>query len=184
MSKKIVILNGSPRSTGNTIQLTRAFTEGAGEAGHSVIEFQLDKMNIGGCRGCLAGGDNPESPCTRKDDMDRIYPAYRDADIVVFASPLYFWSFSGQLKTAIDRLFAVTEANQWQTPHKSCVMLIAAESDAEQNFAPMVDYYHSLVKFLAWKDLGMVLAGGVLRIGDIEGKPVLEETRKFGRSLV
>lgn len=108
MSKKIVILNGSPRKKGNTSALTASFKRGAEESGNIVTEFFLDGMDIHGCKGCFGGGKNPDSPCAQKDDMDKIYPVYREADIVVLATPLYYWTISGQLKTAFDRLFALT----------------------------------------------------------------------------
>ena len=95
MSKKIIILNGSPRIKGNTSALTSSFRKGAESAGHTVTEFFLDTMNINGCKGCCGGGKDPASPCVQKDDMDKIYPIYKEADIVVLASPLYYWTISG-----------------------------------------------------------------------------------------
>ncbi|MDE7194419.1 MAG: flavodoxin family protein [Oscillospiraceae bacterium] len=119
MGKKIVILNGSPRKTGNTAALTAAFTKGAREAENVVEEFFLGEMKINGCKGCFGGGKNPKSPCIQKDDTDKIYPKYKTADIVVLASPLYYWTVSGQRKTAFDRLFAVAECDlDYRNPKK------------------------------------------------------------------
>ena len=98
MAKKIMILNGSPRFNGNTAALIASFTDGAKSAGHEVVCFDLQKMNIHPCLGCCGGGKDPESPCVQKDDMLKIYPAYKEADIVVLASPLYYWTISGQIK--------------------------------------------------------------------------------------
>ena len=107
MAKKIVILNGSPRPSGNTAALIEAFTKGAEQAGNGVVRFDVCKMNIHPCLGCCGGGKNSESPCVQKDDMDAIYPHYKDADLVVLASPMYYWSLSGQLKCAFDRLLSL-----------------------------------------------------------------------------
>ena len=184
MSKKIVILNGGARLNGNTVELINEFTRGAESKGHTVIRFDLDKMNIHGCKGCLCGGKNPEKPCVQHDDMEKIYPEYRSCDILVFASPMYYWGFNGQLKCAIDRLFAVTESDPaWKTPEKDCVMLMAAEGNSADNNAPVLDYYHSLLKFLNWKDLGTVIAGGVLKTGDIKGHSALAEAKALGDSI-
>lgn len=183
MSKKILILNGSPRPRGNTEVLVDNFIAGAKEAGHTINSFNLREMNIHPCIGCLKGGKDKQSPCVQKDDMDKIYSAYKEADIFVMASPMYYWSFTAQFKTAFDRLFAVTEANDYQTPYKECVMLVAAEGDDEENSAPMVDYYQKVLKHLGWKDRGIVIAGGVMQVGDIHGKPALEEAKKMGASL-
>lgn len=181
MSKKIIILNGSPRKTGNTAALIQAFTEGAKSAGNTVTEFFLDGMEIHGCKGCCGGGKNPDSPCVQKDDMDKIYPVYKQADIVVLATPLYYWTISGQLKTAFDRLFAVAECDKdYRNPKKESILLMAAEG---HGFEETLYWYDHLEKHLGWKSLGKVLCGGVMAIGDIEGKPELEEAKALGKSI-
>ena len=181
MGKKIIVLNGSPRKNGNTSALVKAFREGAESAGHSVTEFWLGGMKINGCRGCCAGGKNPDSPCVQKDDMEQIYPAYKEADVVVLASPLYYWTISGQLKCAFDRLFAVAECDpNYTNPRKESALLMAAEGDG---FEETVYWYDRLMGHIGWKDWGKVLCGGVMAAGDIEGKPELEEARKLGASI-
>ena len=184
MAKKIVILNGSPRPRGNTAALIEAFTKGAEQAGNGVVRFDVCKMNIHPCLGCCGGGKNPESPCVQKDDMDAIYPHSKDADLVVLASPMYYWSLSGQLKCAFDRLFAVMELSpSYENPVKDCVLLMAAEGDTESNFEPVRHYYHALLERLGWKDCGIVYAGGNMHVGDIAGKPQLEEAEALGASI-
>lgn len=110
MGNKIVILNGSPRKNGNTSALVRSFTDGAESVGNTVIEFHLDSMDIHGCKGCFGGHSDRECPCVQKDDMVEIYPAVKECDVVVLASPLYYWNMSGQLRTAVDRLFYCSES--------------------------------------------------------------------------
>lgn len=181
MGKKIIVLNGSPRKNGNTSALVKAFREGAESAGHTVTEFWLGGMKINGCRGCCAGGKNPESPCVQKDDMEQIYPAYKEADVVVLASPLYYWTISGQLKCAFDRLFAVAECDpNYTNPRKESALLMAAEGNG---FEETVYWYDRLMGHIGWKDCGKVLCGGVMAVGDIEGKPELEEARRLGASI-
>lgn len=96
MSKKIIILNGASRQNGNTAKLAQAFADGAISAGNEVKSFYLDGMNIQSCKGCLNAGKNSKSPCSQKDDMDKIYAEFEEADVVVFASPLYFWTVTGR----------------------------------------------------------------------------------------
>lgn len=181
MSKKIIILNGSPRKKGNTSALVRSFAEGAESAGNVVTEFLLDNMDIHGCKGCFGGGKNPDSPCVQKDDMDKIYPVYREADIVVLATPLYYWSMSGQLKCAFDRLFAVAECDpNYSNPKKESVLLMAAEGCG---FEETVYWYDCLEKHIGWKSIGKVLCGGVMAVGDIEGKKELQDAYELGKSI-
>lgn len=184
MSKKILILNGSPRLKGNTAMLCDALAKGAQSAGHTVTRFDLQRMDIHGCLGCMKGGKDPSSPCVQKDDMTKIYPAYTEADLVVLASPLYYWSVTGQLKAAFDRLFAVAECNaDYANPRKECALVMAAEGNSPENWKPALDYYRALVGFLGWTDKGQVLAGGVMEAGAVAGKPVLDEAFRFGAAL-
>lgn len=181
MSKKILILNGSPRKNGNTSVLIDAFSKGAIEAGNSVSSFLLNDMNIHGCKGCFGGGKNAESPCVQKDDMDKIYAHYIAADIVVLASPLYYWTISGQLKSAFDRLFAVAECNKdYENPRKGAVLLMAAEGNG---FEESVYWYERLMGHIKWNDLGQILVGGVMNPGDIAANPKLEKAYQLGLSI-
>ncbi len=179
--KNIIILNGSPRKTGNTAALTASFTKGAEEAGNHVTEFFLDKMNINGCKGCFGGGKDAENPCVQKDDMAQIYPVFKEADIVVLASPVYYWSIAGQLKTAFDRLFAVAECDpNYTNPKKDAVLIMAAESF---EFEECEFWYDRLEKNIGWKSIGKILCGGVMNIGDIEGNKKLDDAYNLGKAI-
>ena len=182
MSKKIVILNGSPRRNGNTSTLVKAFTEGAESAGNTVTEFFLDSMDIHGCKGWFGGHSNRECPCVQKDDMSKIYPAVKECDVIVMATPLYYWNMSGQIRTAIDRLFALEEGdgNLLRGHDKASALLIAAEG---YGFNDVVLYYDHLLEHLGWKNLGHVLAGGNGDVGEIEGKPELQKAYELGESI-
>lgn len=182
MARKIVILNGSPRKNGNTSALVRAFTEGAESAGHAVTEFFLDGMDLHGCKGCFGGHSGRECPCVQRDGMAEIYPAVRESDVIVLASPLYYWTISGQLKTALDRLFALEEGdgNLLRGHGRSSALLMAAEG---HGFEDAVLYYDHLMEHLRWKNMGKVLCGGVMDIGDIADKQELEDARALGKSI-
>lgn len=181
MSKKIVVLNGGPRLKGNTAALVDSFAKGAQEAGHTVIRYDLQTMDIHGCKGCCMGGKDPHSPCTQKDDMDKIYPEYADADVVVFASPLYYWQITGQLKTAIDRLFAVSECKELnKKPAKEAVLVMAAGGDGWEE---TTYWYERLMGHMGWTDKGQILCPGVMAVGDVAGNPKLEEAYQLGKSL-
>lgn len=182
MAKKIVILNGSPRKNGNTSALVKAFTEGAESAGHSVTEFFLDRMDIHGCKGCFGGHSSKDCPCVQWDDMDKIYPAVKECDVIVLATPLYYWNMSGQIRTAVDRLFALEEGdgNLLRGHDRSSALLMAAEGN---DFEDILAYYDHLMQHLRWKNLGHVLAGGNGDVGDIQGKPELQDAYELGKSI-
>lgn len=112
----------------------------------------------------------------------QIYPAVKTCDVVVLASPLYYWTLSGQLKTALDRLFALEErdGNRLRGNGRSSALLMAAEG---HGFEDAVAYYDHLLEHLRWKNLGHVLAGGNMDVGDIQGKPELRQAYDLGKSL-
>lgn len=182
MRKRIVILNGSPRRNGNTSLLVREFAKGAESAGHTVTEFFLSGLHIQGCRGCFGGRSGRDYPCVQRDDMEQIYPAVRESDVVVLASPLYYWNLSGQLRTAMDRLFALEEhdGNLLRGHGRSGVLLMSAEG---HGFEDVLTYYNHLMEHLQWTDLGHVLAGGNKDAGDLVGKPELRQAYALGASL-
>ena len=182
MSKKIVILNGSPRKSGNTSLLAKSFAEGAESSGNTVTEFFLDGMDIHGCKGCFGGHNDRECPCVQKDDMQKIYPAVKECDVIVLATPLYYWNMSGQIRTAIDRLFALEEdgENLLRGHGRACALLMAAEGSG---FEDVLTYFDHLTEHLKWENLGHVLAGGNCDIGDINGKPELDRAYALGKSI-
>ena len=107
---KICILNGAGKKNGNTAALVNAFREGAQNAGNEVMEFFIQSMNIKGCMDCQGCARKPAgdlAPCVQKDDMQQIYDSFIDCDVVVFATPVYWFTISAQLKLAVDRLYAV-----------------------------------------------------------------------------
>ena len=110
--------------------------------------------------------------------MDQIYPAVKESDVVVLATPLYYWNMSGQIRTAIDRLFALEEGdgNLLRGHDRSSALLMAAEGNG---FDDVLLYYNHL----RWKNLGHVLAGGNTDVGDVEGKPELKEAYELGKSI-
>lgn len=154
--KRILILNGSSRPHAFTDLLIRSFTAGAESRGHAVTEMKLRQMHIHPCIGCLHGGKDLDRPCTQSDDMDRIYALYRQADVIVLATPLFFWSYSGLLKNAMDRLWALAECSPdaLHGNHKSGVLLVAAGGNHPEQLLMHFDY---LMTRLSWTNLGKVV---------------------------
>ena len=155
-----MILNGASRKNGSTSRLIKAFTEGAVSAGNQVQEFYLQDMEIHGClgcEGCSRAKKGTENPWVQKDDMAEINKAFMKADIVVFASPIYFWTISGPLKTATDRLYAeLRNLGYGGFPRKSVLLMTAGGSDYSQ----AVRWYETFERNLGWTNLGEVLGSG------------------------
>ena len=157
MNKKIIILNGAARKNGSTAKLIEAFTEGAESSGNQVKTFYLDGMDIHSCKGCLRSGKDPKHPCSQRDDMDLIYAEFADADVVVFASPLYFWTITGTLKTAADRLYAELECLGYGGFPKQSILLMTADGG---DYSQAVTWYRTYERNLGWRNLGEVLGKG------------------------
>ena len=103
---KIAVFNGSPRKQ-NTSALVDAFVEGANEAGHDVEVYQVGKMKIAGCLGCEYCHTKGNGSCVQKDDLEKIMPAYKEADMIVFASPIYYFTMTAQMEAAIQRVYCI-----------------------------------------------------------------------------
>ena len=184
MEKNIMILNGSPRAQGNTAALVDAMITGAKKAGHTAEAVDIRLLDIKPCTGCYGCAAGKGDPCVQKDDMKEIYTRLQKAHVVVFASPLYWWQFTAQMKAVIDRLFAVAAANDMHIPSKEVALMIAAEDKREENFAQIIPYYQTcLVKNLNWTDRGMILAGGVNMPGDVDKTPFIKQAQELGASF-
>ena len=103
---KITILNGSPRKE-NTTAMVDAFCEGAQSAGHEVEVLHVGRMNIGGCKGCEYCHTKGEGKCIQKDDMEKVLPALADCDMLVVASPIYYFTMTAQIEAAFQRQYCI-----------------------------------------------------------------------------
>ena len=179
MSNNIVLLSGGPRANGNTERLAAAFIQGAESEGKTVTEFRVSDMTIGGCKGCCHCMAE-KGVCVQKDDMPKILDALRKADAVVFASPVYYFSVSAQLKLAIDRTFALIEVG---TPIKRAALLMTSGDTAAFVTDGATALYKNTCDFSKWEDAGFIWAGGLHDPGEIEGRVELEEALALGKAI-
>ena len=157
--KRILILNGSPRKQGKTASLVKAFTEGAQKTGNEVREMYIDGMRIRSCKACEACSRNGGF-CSQKDDMEQIYEAYLWADVIMFASPMYWGTISGQLKVVVDRLYAIQNRigyDDISKQYKETAFIMTARAGFYQQ---ALDFYGIFTNIMGWKNWGTVLGAG------------------------
>ena len=140
MSRSIVVLSGSPRKDGNTVRLTEAFIDGAQATGKEIALFSVAGLRIGGCRGC-GHCFKHQGVCIQTDDMPPILDALRKADVLVLASPVYFFSVTAQIKLAIDRFFALLEVG---TPVKRAALLMTCGDAKKAAAEPAVSMFRQI----------------------------------------
>ena len=179
MGKTVLVVSSSPRKNGNSETLTDAFAGGAREAGHSVETVRLREKQIGFCRGCLAC--LKLGRCVIQDDAVEIAAKMHDADVLVFATPVYYYSVSGQLKTMLDRANPLFGSDYAFT---KAYLLATAADDGHSTFDGAKRAVQGWVDCFSRCALaGTVFAGGVSGVGEIAGHPALEQARRMGAGI-
>ena len=153
----ILILNGSPRKNGATASLMKALIKGARENNNEIKEDYITSMNIKACIGCDSCLRTHNGCVQKNDDMATIYDDMSWADVVVFASPQFWGTITGQLKMVFDRLFAWFNKVGWENGRKKSVLLMTARGD---DYSMALDFYSILSEYLGWESLGTVLGAG------------------------
>jgi len=174
----ILILSGSPRKGGNTELLVEAFAKGAATQHHvEIVSVRDDKVNpCLGCNACF----KTNGICAQKDDMTMIYEKMSQADMLVIASPVYFYSISAQLKAVIDR-FHNPIRDSFHI--KKMALLLVGAASLPELFDAILTEYNLCLKFFNIEDAGKVLVRGVKDKGDINNTDALNEAYALGRSI-
>lgn len=190
MANILIISSGRPK--GNTAQLAEAFSSGARDAGHLAEVVSLLKTKVEPCLGCNACKQG--KPCVQKDGFAGLVPKIHQADLLVLASPLYYWTISARTKAFIERLYSISvpdpappKGRYEKYPDKDCALLMTAADNLFWTFHQAESYYRfTLVNYLGFRDKGMLLAGGC---GDSNGRPAigktdwLEKAYAFGKTI-
>ena len=166
MSKKIVVITGSPRKNGNSFAMTDAFIKAAEEKGHSVVRFDAAMKHVGGCHACETCFKT-EKACSFDDDFNTIAPAILEADAVVFTMPVYWYSIPAQIKCVIDKLFSFCVAGK-DIAGKTCALITCCEEHDMSIMDGVRIPMERSAALLKWNMVGEVLVPGVLNAGDIE----------------
>lgn len=176
---KIIILQGSPNIKGSTSLLVESFSNGAKAAGHTVQRFDIAKMNIQPCTGCVACGY--EGTCVQKDDNQLIREAILSADMVVFATPLYYYGMSAQLKIVIDR-FCAYNSSLHSKNMKSVLLTVAWNAD-DWTFDALEAHYQTIVRYCNFKTHGMILGYGCGSPGMTSQSKYIQDAYNLGKSV-
>ena len=179
MSKKVLILSGSPRKGGNSDLLCDEFARGAQEAGHEVEKIRVAAKKVAPCAACYYCRDHG-GECARKDDMAEILQKMIDADVLVLASPVYFYSIDAQLKAVIDRTVA-----RWLEVKDKEFYYVVTMADEEHTSADT-----TLACFRGYADCvegavekGVLIGSGVYEPGTVKATPAMEQAYEMGKSV-
>ena len=165
MSKKIVVITGSPRKSGNSFAMTDAFIQAAQAKGHTVTWFDAAMMKIGGCHACETCYKTGKA-CSFDDDFNTIAPAILEADAVVFTMPVYWYSIPAQIKGVIDRMFSFVVGGKSIAGKECAIIACCEEAEMDVMDAVRIPLERSAA-LMKWDMVGEVLVPGVLNAGDI-----------------
>lgn len=178
MSKKVLILSGSPRKGGNSDILCDEFMRGAQEAGHIVEKIFIRDQKIGYCNACYACRES--GVCVLKDGMQYVLDRMAWADVIVMASPVYFYSIDAQMKAVIDRTLA-----QWtKLPDKEFYYIMTAADSEDEAFDTSLACFRGFAVCLKGaKEMGVIRGGGVYETGAVKGTKHMEAAYETGKNV-
>lgn len=180
MSKKVLVISSSPRRGGNSDILCDEFLKGAQEAGHSVEKVFLKDKKINYCSGCGFCNTNGQTMCSQKDDMQEILDKIIEADVIVLATPVYFYTMCGQLKTFIDRCCA----RYLHINNKEFYYLMTAAENSKSAFDRVIEEFRGFLYCLSGaKEKEAILAPGVWNLGDINDTDYITQAFNMGKSV-
>lgn len=184
--KKIVVLNGSPRKQGTTAALAEEITKTAAEQGAEIKSYYLNGMNIKGCQSCYAC-KGEEHRCILQDDMQELYDEIAAASGIIFATPVYMWQMTAQLKPVIDRLypFLKPDYSSFLAPGKKVLLAVTQGRPDTSMFQHYFEHMGKNLSFLGFGAYQILIAGGTRKPEDFHMQTeVVAEARRMGEWLV
>lgn len=176
--KKILILSGSHRKGGNSDTLCDEFMRGAIEAGHNVEKIRLSDKHINYCMGC--GVCNTTHKCVQKDDMSEVLEKMIQADVIVLASPVYFYAMNGQMKTLIDR----TVPRYTEISGKEFYFIISAADTDKNIMEKVIESFRGFTRDCLdnAQEKGIIYGLGAWQSGDIKNTPAMAQAYATGKA--
>lgn len=181
MKKNILVLTGSPRKGGNSDLLADAFIEGAQSAGHIVNKWKAAEKKIGGCHACETCFSTGKA-CSFDDDFNELAPLLAKADVLVFATPVYWGSYPAQIKAAIDKIYSFC-IGQKPLNIKESVLLTCGQMDDMSVFEGVKFTYNYIDNFFNWTDRGCIAVPAVKMPGDVIETTALHKARALGNAI-
>ena len=176
---KVTVITGSPHKKGTSALLADEFIRGARETGWETFRFDAAFEQVAPCLGCDRCGIGA-APCVQKDAMQKLMPELLSSQAVALVTPLYYFGFSAQIKTVIDRFYA----NSYKLTGGKKVFLMATAYDQNSwTMEALTAHYQTLARYMQWNDSGMVLATGCGARPDIERSGFPQEAYQLGHSL-
>lgn len=180
MSKKVLIISSSPRQGGNSDTLCDKFMEGAKSVGNEVEKISLREKKINYCTGCGFCNSNNYTACSQKDDVSEILDKIIEADVVVFATPVYFYTMCGQLKTLIDRFCA----KYTQIENKEFYFIMTAADLSSNAMDRVLAEFDGLMACLPGANpMGAIVATGVWGKGEVDKTIYPQQAFDLGKSI-
>lgn len=178
MNKNVLVLSASPRKGGNSDLLCDQFVLGAREAGHQVEKIVLRDKNIRYCTGC--GACYASGTCVQQDDMAGMLEKILAADVIVMATPVYFYTMNAQMKTLIDR----TVARYTAISNKEFYFIVAAADSSKQAMERTLEGFRGFTSCLSGAhEKGVVYGTGAWKVGDINGSKAMQEAYAMGKNV-
>lgn len=179
MNKNILAISSSPRKGGNSDLLCGQFVSGAQAAGHQAEKIFIGDKKIGYCTGCEACQHNSGS-CVQKDDMAEILEKMRAADVIVMATPVYFFTMSAQMKTLIDR----TVASYTRIQNKEFYFIVTAADDEVVSLERTVEGFRGFTMCLDGAvEKGVLYGAGVWKPGDVKDTSAMHQAYEMGKNV-
>lgn len=176
---KVTIITGSPHKKGTSALLADEFIRGAQEAGWDTFRFDSAFEQVAPCLGCDRCGIGA-APCVQKDAMQKLTPELLTSQAVALVTPLYYFGFSAQIKTVIDRFYANSGK---LTGGKKVFLMATAYDSSDWTMSALTAHYETLARYMRWQDSGRVLAAGCGARPDIERSRFPQEAYQLGLSL-
>ena len=177
---KIVVLSGSPHKHGTTAKLVDSFISGAMEAGHEIVRFDTAFLNVHPCIACEKCHSSDDAKCAFQDDMVAVGKALAEAECIVLATPVYYYGICSQLKTVIDRFYAIEPAIR---KGQKTAFITAMADDRPETVTAVNASYKAAIEWMEWKDSGIVNALACTTVDDLAGKDYEAQAYRLGKNI-